>query len=67
MKSVDFPHGGGGSGPNPHFYKSVEGFFLAHFCLFLTIFDHKISGNFPHSRGDGGGSVRCGTNPYFFL
>ena len=40
---------------NPHFYKSVENrvFFgaFAHFCPFLTLFYHKISGNSPHFRG----------------
>ena len=49
---------GGGSGPNPHFYKSAENrvFFstFAHFCLFLTLFYRKISGNFPHFGGGGG-------------
>ena len=45
------------SGPNPHFYKSVEkGCFLYifDFCSFLTLFDHKISENFPHFGGRGG-------------
>ena len=50
---------GGGSGPNPHFYKSAENrvFFstFAHFCLFLTLFYRKISENFAHFRGGWGG------------
>ena len=50
--------GGRGSGQRPHFYKSVEkGFFfplLVHFCLFLSLFDRNISGNYLHF-GRGGG------------
>ena len=33
-----------------------KGCFLCAFCLFLTLFDRKISRNFPHCRG-GGSSV----------
>ena len=36
-----------------------KGFFcaFAHFCLFLTLLDHKISGNFLHFRGRGAGGL----------
>ena len=58
---------GWGSGPNPHFFKSVEKrvFFWRFFLLFLTLFNCKISRNL-HTFG-GWGSRRCGKNPHFFF
>ena len=37
-----------------------------HFCLFLTLFDRKISGNFLHFGGVGG-SGTCRKNPHFLF
>ena len=63
----------GGTRPNPKFYKSVgKRVFLAlfvYFCQFLTLFDHKISRNFPHFRGRAclGGMEKSTLFVYFFL
>ena len=67
-----FPHWGWGvSGQNPQFNKIVEkGYFLAlfvHFCPFLTLFDRKISGNFPHFGGGGLGGVKKIQTFYFLF
>ena len=72
-KSVDFFHtrGRGFWAKSTLFKKCGKKGVFCVFCLFLTLFDRKISGNFPHCRGRGeegtGGVEKKSTLLFFFF